>query len=476
MRSQSTALLLCLGLGAGKVAAAPASDLDSVLQGFDAPIDSAADKPGVEPSLDTVLGGFEETPAAAPEDETIIARTKNWQLGGALTLSVAYNYAHEAPPPGETDYRGLSRLRSKLNLEFDTDLPRSWRMHVAGYGFYDAAYSINGREHYTDEVLDDYESELELGEAWVQGRLSRQSDLKLGRQIVVWGKSDNIRITDILNPLDNREAGMVDIEDLRLPVTMARLDYYTGDWGLSAMAIPEIRFNRNPSFGSDFFPGTTPLPKEQIPQDGGDNTEYALAANGIFSGWDLSFYWAQHFDDQAHLTISNGVPQLAHSRLTMTGIATNIAAGNWLLKGEVAHFNGLNYFVLPGKSLRRVDSLLGVDYSGFRETTLTLEFANRHLLEYDPALAIEGIMEDEWQTALRYQGDFMHARLHLLALLTAFGESLDEGGFSRFAIAYDLADALTVTGGLVTYSGGDKLPFSQIADNDRLFVDLKLSF
>ncbi len=476
MRRKSHVLLLGLGLVASHVSAVQESELNSVLQGFDEPAASAASADGAS-SLDAILGGFEESAATTQEEDAVIdTGQKAWQLGGAFTLGAAYNYAHDAPLPGETDYRGLSRLRGKLNLELDADLPRNWRAHIAGHGFYDAAYTINDRNGYTEEVLDDYESEVELGEAWLQGRLNRRTDLKLGRQIVVWGKSDNIRITDILNPLDNREPGMVDIEDLRLPLTMARFDYYVGDWSLTAMAIPEIRFNKSPPFGSEFYPDTSPLPVEQVPDDGANNAEYALAANGIFSGWDLSLYWAQHFDDNVHLVINDGTPLLQHHRLTMAGLATNIATGNWLLKGEAAHFSGLAYTSLSGKSLSRTDTLLGIEYAGFRDTTLSLEIANRHLHDYEPLLTNEGIMEDEWQTALRYQGDFMNARLHLLALVTAFGEDFSKGGFGRYSVAYDLADALTLTSGIVSYAEGSKVPFNRIDDNDRLFLDLKYSF
>jgi hypothetical protein len=102
--------------------------------------------------------------------------------------------------------------------------------------------------------------------------------------------------------------------------------------------------------------------------------------------------------------------------------------------------------------------------------------ANRHLHDYNATLLNEGVKEDEWQTALRYSGDFLHARLHLLAVVSAFGERLDEGGFGRYSAAYDLQDALTVTGGLVAYDSGEKLPFNTIGDNDRLFIDLKYSF
>lgn len=445
------------------------SSLDSALEGFDEP---AANN---KSSLDTVLDGFDDTNSSAARNSAP-TENKTWNIGGAMTLGTAYNYAHNAPATGETDYRGFSRLRTKLNLELDADLASMWRMHIAGYGFYDAIYRIRGRENYSNEVLNDYESEMELGEAWLQGKLSRSVDLKLGRQIVVWGKSDNIRVTDVLNPLDNREPGMVDIEDLRLPLTMARLDYYIGEWGLTALAIPEIRFNKNPAFGSDFYPYPTAMPNEIIPSDGGGNTEYAFAANGIFSGWDLSLYWARIFDDTPHRVTVATTPQLQHNRLTMFGLAANVAIENWLLKTEAARFAGLTYASLPGRSLQRLDTLLGIEYSGFNDSTLSLEIANRHMSHYDSVLLGEGIKKDERQTALRYQGDFMHARLHLLVLLSAFGSDLADGGFSRYSLAYDIADALTVTGGVITYHKGNKLPFNAIADNDRLFIDLKYSF
>jgi len=437
---------------------------DEVLQGFDAP--------SADTGLEAVLGGFEETPSGATTVGVAAEVKRPWHLGGALILSSAYNYAHDAPAPGATDFRGLSRLRAKLNLEHDYDFSDNWHSHITGYGYHDLAYRINGRDNYLDEVLDEYESEVELGEAWLQGKLSRQTDLKLGRQIVVWGKSDNIRVTDIINPMDNREPGMVDIEDLRLPLGMVRLDHYIGDWGITALAIPEVRFNKLPPFGSDFYPLPTPMPDEAIPAD----AEYGLAANGIFSGWDLSLYVAHLYDDNPHTVITTGGPELQHARLNMLGSAVNVAIDNWLLKGELAHLSGLEYTTLPGNEFSRTDILLGVEYSGLRDTSLSLEVANRHLHDYDPTLSGEGLKQDEWQTALRYSGDFMHARLHLLAVISAFGTQLDEGGFGRYAVAYDIADALTITGGVVSYQSGEKLPFGTYGDNDRLFVDLKYSF
>ncbi len=234
---------------------------------------SATTLQGFEPGIEEVLEGFDNGPEKTPTSETeesvgSRAPAGEWLLSGELILSTSYNYAHKAPDTGKTDYRGLSRLRSKVNLELDGIVSQEWSLHLDGHLFYDLSYAIKGRDRYTDEGIDAYEQETELGEAYLQGSLGPDLDLKLGRQIVVWGKSDNLRATDLLNPLDQRELGRVDIEDLRLPVNMIRLDYYTGPWTIGAIAIPEVRFSKTPVKGSDFFPAAAPLPPEEVPRDG----------------------------------------------------------------------------------------------------------------------------------------------------------------------------------------------------------------
>ncbi len=121
--------------------------------------------------------------------------------------------------------------------------------------------------------------------------MSSHLDLKFGRQIVIWGKPDSIRITDIINPLDNRNPGIVDIEDLRLNETMTRLDYYFGDWNLSGILIHEPRLDIEVVFGSDYRPSNvfgSPIlyanfPDLNEPNPTLENTQYALSLDGRFS-------------------------------------------------------------------------------------------------------------------------------------------------------------------------------------------------
>ena len=465
-------------------------DLEEVLEGFDDPAETT-NAPSSNPELDEVMEGFDDSPQATddglddvlegfdePATESTLAEPVEadspWQWSGAITLSTAYNFAHDAPPAGMADYRGFSRLRAKLDLETDYKIGGSWKLHADGHAFHDFIYEIRD-ENYTEEVLDAYEQEIELDELFLQGSLTDSLDLKMGRQVVVWGKSDNLRVTDILNPLDQREPGMTDIEDIRRSLTMTKLDWYFGDWSLSGILIHEIEFNKNPAFGSDFYPFPTKMPREDPPHSSLENTEYALALNGIFSGWDIAFYAAHLFDDQAHQETRASGPVLEHARVTMAGTAINVATGNWLFKGEAAHFMDLEYTTLPGKEKARTDLLLGVEYSGFDEASLSLELVDRHIHNYEGALRAEGIRRDELQSAIRFQGDYLHDRLHLTVLNSLYLQG-EPGGFTRASLGYDLADALTLTGGVVLYHEGDKMPFNAIGDSDRLFLDLKYSF
>ncbi|MCH6563783.1 MAG: DUF1302 family protein [Myxococcales bacterium] len=440
---------------------------------------------GAQDELEDLLEGFEQ------EEEVILDDAANaeptfWELDGAVSVSASYAYAHDSSEEIKKEYRGLAVLRTQLSLELDLNLPRAWKARVAGRGFYDLAYAIQGRDKFTRDAKQAQVSEVEFQEVWLQGSLLPQLDLKFGRQIVNWGRSETIRILDILNPLDNREPGLVDIEDLRLPVTMTRLDYFYGAWTLTGIAVHETRFNEDPDFGSEFFPFDIELPSEETPANGGSDTEWAAALTGIFSGWDISLHWARFFDDRPHLELvplGMGPPTLLlrHSRLTMFGASTNYALGDWLLKAEGAYLNGLEFFVPPPDEpaeKSRFDVLVGIEYAGFRDATVTFELANRHISGYHSNLAagLNFAQRNSLESSFRYSADFINSRLHLTYLAAVFGLTGDDGGFTRLSLDYELRDALTVGGGLVLYWGGDLPFFEGIRKNDRLFLTAKYSF
>lgn len=442
-----------------------------------------------EESLDDLLGGFDDTaPLDIPEldiPQEEGAEPSIVSTYGSIGFSTAYNYAHEAPQTGMSDHRGVSRARTKFDLTLDAKFTKNWRAKLEMKAFYDAIYALKGRDGYTDDMLETYEREAEFKEAYVQGSLTPSLDVKLGRQIVVWGKSDNIRITDVINPLDNREPGMVDIEDLRLPVVMSKVDYYSGAWNVSLMAIHESRIQKEAAVGSDFLPTHIfPLPGNRFPEvetpdSNLDDTQFAFAANGRFSGWDLSTYAAEILDNRWHLHRElSGVLTRRYGKMGMVGLSANFAYGNWLLKAESALLSRLRYSSVTERK-NRLDTLAGVDYMGLTDTTLSLEIANRHLYEYEAPMedAPDFAYGDEQQVAFRATHDFNHEKgtLALLySLFTAEGKAL--GGFSRVWCDYELSDNLNGSVGVIDYTGGDKAPLEAMKENDRVFAEIVWGF
>jgi hypothetical protein len=447
------------------------------------------------------LGGFgedEDFEVQVDTDQPLVPK-RWWDVDGSIAISTSWNYlAHhsDAPPPQGPSYTGLARLRTRLNLELDLDLPHEFKVRASPYVWYDWTYLIRGIGQYTDKVINEYEWEFDLQDTYIEGPLADDVDIKIGRQVVNWGRSDSVRVLDVLNPLDNREPGRADIEDLRWAVGMAKVDYYHRPWTFTVVAIPEMRFDDLPPVGSDF----NPLPVQPVPKkepDSFENWEFAGRLRGIFEGWDVSLQGAWYFEDIPTLRCRNS-PCVAglrfeYERLWHVGAGANYTLGSWLFKGEVAWIDGFQYttcepqpcdplagsvFSTDPDTKYRLDGMLGVEYYGITDTTIAVEAVNRYIVGYDElVLSLPVFLRENSTTwAIRYTADWLNQRLRTTLLALLFGYKLQDGAILRFQGEYTLRDGLVLTAGLLLYHKGDLPPLDTWGRNDRFFVDLKWSF
>ncbi len=460
------------------VSYADSDALEEALSGFDEEV--------VEEvvALEEALLGFEESAPLAKEMPVGLAKVARnpLQISGQLSFNSNYAYQENAPKIGDSDYQGFTKLQFAGLLEFDYKLSQVWQAKLELKGFVDPIYNVKGRYNYSTDSLRTYESELEMGEGYLLGSLTDDLDLKIGRQIVVWGKSDSLRVTDVINPLDNRELGLVDIEDLRLPVLMTRLDYYYEDWQLSLLAQHEHRDPKEAAINSEYFPSSVlPVPPGvQFPDISSqsmqlDETTFSFSANGRFIGWDLSLY-AGRFQDSRWSFVNNQTDR-EYGLFNMAGVATNVLMGAWLLKAELAVLNGLAYNTVPDEK-DRIDLLLGFEYKGIADTTISLEFVDRYLMDYDPVMKNlpDFVDEHELQTALRVLYNFNHDRATLGYLGQYLGNQFENGGFHRIWLEYELTQSVNITGGVIDYFGGENPMFEAMKNDDKVFVEAKYFF
>jgi hypothetical protein len=126
----------------------------------------------------------------------------------------------------------------------------------------------------------------------------------------------------------------------------------------------------------------------------------------------------------------------------------------------------------------RFDALVGAEYSGFSETTLSLEFANRHINNHRPSLEAfpDSVQQDMYQVAFRGTRDFFNDTMKLSVLVMLYGPSTADGAFERLALDYALTDTVTIRGGAVLYQTGNLSTMQKVGKNDRVFAELRYSF
>jgi len=430
-----------------------ANSIDDDMAGFD---DEPTKK--IDTKSDDIMSGFDDEPI-----QKKVTKSKDYGITGTLTEEVAY--APNEPKP----HHGLTSMKSSLFLDYEHKFDNGFKVKTNAKGYYDSVYDIRDKKDYTQDERDELQSEIELYDAYIEGSLSDKLDFKIGRQVVVWGRSDTIRITDVLNPIDNRRPAMTDIEDLRLPVTMAKLDYFLGDWRVTPIAILEQRFTKNPPFGGGFNPSPRALPDDKDYHD----VTPALSIGGEFSNWDINFYASQLHSDSGYLKGT----EINHDKVDMVGTALNLLSGSWLFKSELAYFDGIKFTSTQDQKFKRTDVLLGTEYNGIADTMVSYDISLRNINNYDDRLANDFISTKErtYQHAFRISSDFLNATLKANYLISLYGSKMDEGGFQRVWFDYDIADGIKSTIGFVDYRGGSKL-FDSIRDNDMIFGSLDYSF
>ena len=472
--------------------ASSASETDEAMAGFD-------DESITETtSADSDMAGFDDEGTVSSEDENgTMGETVEEKQGfladfsGKFTQQAALSYNKRRPQ------NVFYSLRQTLFLNYEHKFDNGLKVKVTSRAFYDGIYDVSSANYYPQEV-EELNYEVELFEAYVEWSIFDDLDAKLGRQVVVWGRSDTIRITDVLNPIDNRRPGIQDIEDVYLPVGMLKFDYQLNDtWRISPILVFEQRFTKDPPFGSLYNPASpeedyaewkaSGMPDVKLGHEKYKDPTYALSIGAEFEGWDVNFYASRLYEDRGYITnLDEKLDPTAkeldikyqHNKTNMFGAAFNKLYGSWLFKAELAYFSNLTYTSTVDRTLSRTDGLLGFEYSGIAETTISYDFAIRHFNQYDPRLYVEeeNLLErDTFQQALRVRSNFFNDSLHVNYLATAFGEKLNEGGYQRGWVEYEVADAINTEFGAVDYFGGAPL-FDKVADQYVVFMDMSYNF
>ncbi len=391
---------------------------------------------------------------------------------------VIFSSALFTSDPDNTECRNYGGKLGELKaeLELNLKLKFAWEWDFVGQAnlSHDFAFRINGRENYTDAYLSDSETEADVQDFYIEKSLAPWMDMSIGRQIVAWGTSESLRVVDVINPIDRRRFGMTDIEDLRLAAAMTRMDFYSRELILTTLLVHEVRYDKRPECGSPFYVGSGPSNYNEK-SSSLENTQYGGKLSRQFDGWDASLHVARVFDDAAYLN-ENGTYQ--YPKVWMLGGVWTAAFGNLLVKTEVAWFDGVRFSAVPDEDKSKLKTLFGVEYAGLKDTTITGEIKNTHIISYQSELSLapDYAKQDYVESAFRVKRQFLNETLHFVFLAGFSEKNFNDGSFQRLEVEYDVTDNISVRGGAVLYHGGESRFYEAIKQNDMVFLQFKWFF
>lgn len=125
-------------------------------------------------------------------------------------------------------------------MYFKANLEDNWEggyYKAKGRVRYDARY--DGNNPYSERARDKYRFDADWRHLYV-GHSLGDGEVTVGWQQVVWGRADELRVLDQINPLDYRDGLTPLLEDSRIAVPMVRFAQPVGEWELEALWITDF--------------------------------------------------------------------------------------------------------------------------------------------------------------------------------------------------------------------------------------------
>jgi len=332
--------------------------------------------------------------------------------------------------------------------------------------------------------------------SWAKGNL----DLRVGRQIVSWGKSDAVNPTDFLSAKNytvfnpDEEVRRTGTELIQFSWVPARSSGGSSPWVLTAVYAPKPARSRLLIADSTVPTGVTLVNGSSVPATGLDEGELGVKASYSQSSWDLEVLAFRGWNHLPDLQLVGTSLTQTHHHESGLGINASASSGRFVFRAESAWIwtenpDGLNPLVEP----THWDSVLGVERSMGEDFRIQLQMISRVHPDFlkpedvftspvDPRLALAkaNALVQGYQFKTRigatFRAAYTSASTGFEAELFALGNFMGGDSLLRPRLSYPLTDSLRLTGGMEWYSGPRDRSLGALQDFNSVFAEAKASF
>ncbi len=296
-----------------------------------------------------MVGMTVSTNIAADEDSTFDDFIADWSFNGYIKNETAYRFREP---------RSITKIRNILSLGGQYAISEDTSLTVSGWAYYDLAYDLFDYDTITARYVreetqplvfvDNLDQEKDSPAADIRELYfdiyTDNMDIRLGKQFVIWGVLEGMRLTDEINPMDFRELILLDLLDYRIPLWTAKVDYYSEEATWQFLWIPDLRFHKPAPRGSEWellqdVPGTTKPDSGKL-----RNTEVGIRYTKELLGAEVGLSYFYTWDDFPVVFRTSKIASTAeptffptYTRMNMYGLTFVKPVGGNILKGEFVY-------------------------------------------------------------------------------------------------------------------------------------------
>lgn len=476
---------------------------------------AAADVAGESPNLESLFFEGDELPVPGKGETNRLP--DRLSLGGYLKNETAYRI---------DEPRSITKIRNILQLNGSYTFNPSSRLGFSAWAYHDLAYDLFDYETITARFARDADKPLvfvndlkrekdspvaEIRELYVDAS-TRNVDIRAGKQIIVWGVLEGIRITDEINPLDFRELILPDLLDYRIPLWSLKVDVYREIATYQLLWIPDIKFHEPAPPGSE-WELLQEVPNTEKPDSFTlDNSELGIKYSTSVLDTEISLSYFYTWDDfpvvYRSAAINSALDPVffpTYTRINIYGATAVRQAGSGVIKAEFAYVPD-KYFGLQNDTDRDGDGFLDDQGELQRKHVrwgLGYDFS-KYGADFSPAISQwiildhdDHLIQDEFDTSLtlfvRKPIPEQSAVFQLLAIALVNLQEL----YLKPKITFAITDHFQVAAGFDIFtgkksrlgaSGGSNAIvsvealersaqfFGNFNNNDRIFAEFKYTF
>ena len=377
-----------------------------------------------------------------------------------------------------TSYTG-EQIRAVIGVRLDVD--PVYLTHTRGF----------------DEPTREAYAYREFGQETLIAYRADALDVSVGRQSIAWGQGDLSSPLDVVTPLDQRETGLADIDELRRPRLLSRLSWTHENHQLELIVAHEAYYGERPTPRAEYSPLRAALSADPVLNSLlGDKKLLLTSKQSGFapSVWDQYIRWTRT-DSGVDLSLTAARLRFTQGVFTLPEIASLANTEiDFQLDHPIYYVLGHSGAMTKGGLLIKWDLALNIDEpvntGQLTQGTPMIETdtVNRFvpLLQVGYALtpsqqiSAEGMRPipfTEVNNALypldlpifsvRWTQQLLRERLTLVAVATGFGFAAEYGGLARVEAAYELRDGLRSSVAFVHYHPGRAENFGPLYGLDR---------